>query len=209
MTEDNVRYFMCSGSCLVAKIVALRDEEKSLDITGLTYLLALPMYVHAFISVLVSVWAIASLASAIKQSKLINNTVLPPTDGSKQKTPLQRILKKFKGCRAIMIINFTSLVMVIFTIVLLLRTRNAQILPDYRIDFCHVTYAVNLVIPTLMAATNPLILVWFNEDLRARVGCCKKRTNEGRRSVQTAVSVVRLRKVDPEVRSDPQVQSEM
>ena len=108
-----------------------------------------------------------------------------------------------------MIINFTSLVMVIFTIVLLLRRRNAKILLDYRIDFCHVFYAVHLVIPTLMAATNPLILVWFNEDLRARVGCCKKRTNKGRRSVQTAVSVVRLRKVDPEVRSDPQVQSEM
>ena len=56
---------------------------------------------------------------------------------------------------------------------------------DGRISLCHSAYTVNMIIPSLIAATNPVILIKFNEDLGRRVAFWR---NDGRSQRQQALT---------------------
>ena len=162
------------------KIFALENDRLGYQIPIQSSLAPFPMYIHAFISVVVSIWAIAALVRAITHSTLTKHSAIPSREEVKRKTSLQRFLEKFKGCRAIMIINITSIMMVMCTAIHIARTRTT--IDPQNVSFCQISVALNLGLPTVMAATNPLIVIWFNQELRNRVKCscwkCDSRTNQ-------------------------------
>ena len=77
-----------------------------------------------------------------------------------------------------MVINLTSLVMVFSFLRHALLQADNDVFKIDEIDFCYSAYAVNIILPSLMAATNPLILVMFNADLKRRITFWKKTSLE-------------------------------
>ena len=166
-----IRRVVCIGTVIPLKEVSNEGGNSRIQPTVLALLSILPMYVHAIIATLVSIWAIVALAKTIKQSTVNKNT--SDQESAVQRTAFERIKHKFKGCRAIFVINLTSLLTTISTISYLSKINRFR-LPDGRITFCHSTYVVNFLMPSLIAATNPLILMKFNLELRNRAMFWKK-----------------------------------
>ena len=183
ISEDRnlVRDFVCSGTSVSIKVIDLGNGKERIRLSVRTIMAAFLMYFHAFISVVVSIWAIASLAIAIKLSKVtkhVNNATSNLNEPKhKPKGAFQKILTKFKSCRAIIMVNFTSMMMVISAATMVARSQATQIGPE-NVGHCRVAYTVNVIVPSIMSATNPFILVWYNEDLRARLMVCKKYTTD-------------------------------
>ena len=166
-----IRRLICVGTVIPLKEVSNEDGNSRIQPTDLAVLSILPMYIHAIIATLVSIWAIVALAKTIKQSTVNKN--ISDQDSAVQGTAFQRIKQKFKGCGAIFVINLTSLLTTISTISYLSKINRFR-LPDGRITFCYSTYVVNFLLPSLVAATNPLILMKFNLELRKRAMFWKK-----------------------------------
>ena len=182
ISEDRnlVRDFICSGTSVSIK-VDLGNGKERLRLSARTLMAAFLMYFHAFISVIVSIWAIVSLAIAIKLSKLTKNNATSSRNDPehKHKTAFQKILTKFKSCRAIIMVNFTSMMMVISAATMVVRSQATQIGPE-NVGHCRIAYTVNVIVPSIMSATNPFILVWNNEDLRARLMLCNCKNTSGK-----------------------------
>ena len=75
-----------------------------------------------------------------------------------------------------MVINF-----VIYALQFHLNPENDDDDDDGLISFCRSAYTANMIIPSLIAATNPVILIKFNEDLGRRVAFWR---NNGQETVE-------------------------
>ena len=228
ISEDRnlVRNFVCSGTCVSIKVNDLGNGKERIQLSVRTLMAAFLMYFHAFISVVVSIWAIASLAIAIRLSKVTKNINNATSNRNEPELKLklaafQKILKKFKSCRAIIMVNFTSMMMVISAATMVARSQVITQIGPENVGHCRVAYTcqtlsgplpqsgspareargaaaaaaphisnvklgrnvrqaytANVIVPSIMSATNPLILVWYNEDLRARLMFCKNTTDQ-------------------------------
>jgi hypothetical protein len=160
-----IKRFICIGASVSLRNVSSEDGIVSLQPGTLSQLSVVPMHLHAGIAAIVTIWAFVALTLTIKRSKVAKNC---DPNSNQQKTTVRYILKKFKGCGAIIIMNLTSLIMSIFLLIHTVKRIKSE-LGSRRIDFCHSAYAVNMALPTLIAATNPVILMRFNKPLRDRV----------------------------------------
>ena len=183
--KRHIKRFVCVGSSVALIKETSEEGGEDLKLSKLTELSAAPMYLHAVIAVIVTIWAVVALARAIQQSKVTKMS--GDQSSGEQTSAFQRIREKFKGCTAIIIINLTSLVMVVNMIIYAvqnhLKTKYGD--GDGRISLCHSAYTVNMIIPSLIAATNPVILIKFNEDLGRRVAFWR---NDGRSQRQQALT---------------------
>ena len=173
--DTYIKRFVCIGTVVAFKGTITEDGRKVAEATKLSKMEICPMYIHAIIAAVVTIWAVVALARTIQQSKVTK------TSGDRnvgiRKTAIRKIMEKFKGCGAIVIMNLTSLIMVISLVIYLLQTykggRNK--FTSNQISFCHSAYLVNMVLPTTIAATNPVILIMFNEELKKKAMFWRKR----------------------------------
>ena len=167
LNQDNVRFFLCSSLCISLKVFDLGEDKKGYQIYQVSKLAVLPMGVNALLTVVVSVWAIAALAVTIKQSRIVSNKTLPVE--TKRVSSLKNIHEKFKGCGAIALINTTSLAMMLAIMALAARTSDSSVFEADNVTFCQSSYTVSVLVPSLIAATNPLILILFNDDVKKKI----------------------------------------
>ena len=167
LNQDNVRFFLCSSLCISLKVFDLGEDKKGYQIYQVSKLAVLPMGVNALLTVVVSVWAIAALAVTIKQSRIVSNKTLPLE--AKRVSSLKNIHEKFKGCGAIALINTTSLAMMLAIMALAARTSDSSVFEADNVTFCQSSYTVSVLVPSLIAATNPLILILFNDDVKKKI----------------------------------------
>ena len=175
--ERNVlKNFVCAGAVIALQYKNISEEGQNgtsvhADASILSRISFLPMYFHAIIAVVVSIWAVIALAKTIRESKVTKNTRNPSSVAQKT-SAFQRVMIKFKGCGAIIIMNLANIILIVSLVSLVTTVRFSRLKyspDDETIDYCHFVYAVQLILPTLIAATNPLILMKFNLDLRKRV----------------------------------------
>ena len=167
-----VRNLVCSGTSVAVRFIDLPDGSIGWRVSARTIFAFVIMYVHALISILVSIWAIANLVKAIKQSKLTKNTVVSEEgDRKNERNTLRKTLKKFKSCQAIVLINLTYVAMVVGAVITIAQMPDGANGHYESVLNCRASYGINIVLPSIMAATNPIILIRFNEDIRARFTC--------------------------------------
>ena len=130
---DNVKLFLCNCLCISFKEFDLGEDGKSYQIYRLSKLAVLPMAVQALLTVVVSVWAIAALAVTIKQSRLVSNKT--HSSDAKKESFLKKIHDKFKGCGAIVMINTTSLAMIIAFLTLVIRLGDSPLFDINNVTF--------------------------------------------------------------------------
>ncbi|KAL5253678.1 hypothetical protein ACHWQZ_G013449 [Mnemiopsis leidyi] len=166
-----VRNLICTGTSVAVRFKRLPGGSVGWRVLSQTILSFVIMYIHALISILVSVWAIMNLLRAIKHSKLTKNSVFSK-EGDKRNF-LQETLRKFKSCKAIIIINLAYVVMVVGTVIAIVQMPDGDTVhgDQHSVQNCRVSYALNIFLPSIMAATNPLILIGFNEEVQARFSC--------------------------------------
>ena len=166
-----MRGVLCLGAVVSLKEVPDDESGGRIKATLLARLAMHPMYVHAVIATIVSIWAVLALARTIQQSTVNKNSGVQ--NPGIRETAFQKIRTKFKGCGAIVVINLTSMITTISLLAYIYQVKR-QVFDDGRISFCHSTYVVNFILPSLIAATNPLILMKFNLELRKIVMFWKK-----------------------------------
>ena len=167
LNHDNVKFFLCSSLCVSLKVFDLGENKKGYQVYQITKFAVLPMGVNALLTVVVSVWAIAALAVTIKQSRIVTNKTLPIE--AERVSFLKTIHEKFKGCGAIALINTTSLAMMLAIMTLAARSSDSSVFEADNVTFCQSSYSVNVVVPSVIAATNPLILILFNDDVKKKI----------------------------------------
>ena len=167
LNQDNVKFFLCSSLCISLKVFDLGENKKGYQVYQITKFAVLPMGVNALLTVVVSVWAIAALAVTIKQSRIVSNKT--PPEEAKRISSLKKINEKFKGCGAIALINTTSLAMMLAIMTLAARSSDSSVFEADNVTFCQSSYSVNVVVPSVIAATNPLILILFNDDVKKKI----------------------------------------
>ena len=178
---DNLKLFLCSYLCISFEGFDLGVGRKGYQIHGLSKLAILPMALHALLAVCVSLWAIVALTVTIKQSRHFSNKTQPlelEKSGSKGVLSFKKIKEKFKGCGAIVMINTTSLAMVIAVLSLTVRVETSPVFEDDNVPFCQSSYIVSVVITSVIAASNPLILILFNNDVMKRVAFWRGRSRD-------------------------------
>jgi hypothetical protein len=165
---DEIKNFVCSFSSISLDEIHLDNGRTAYRIHRFSKIATFPILLHAWVTVAVSVWAIFALARAIQQRQLtkVSSSDATPDENNNDPTALKR---KFRGCEAIVIINFTSLVMVISLVAHIMNQDGNIALELDHIDFCSTSYIVHVILPSIIAASNPLILMKFNQDLRCRV----------------------------------------
>ena len=166
-----MRRVLCLAAVVSLKEVPDEESGGRMQATLLARIAMHPMYVHAVIATIVSNWGVVALARTIQQSTVNKNSGVE--NPSIRETAFHKIRTKFKGCGAIVVINLTSMMTVISLLAYIYKVKR-RVFADGRIGFCHSTYVVNFFLPSLIAATNPLILMKFNLELRKRAMFWKK-----------------------------------
>ena len=100
----------------------------------------------------------------IKQSRILSNKTQPSE--AEKVSFLKKIHDKFKGCGAIVMINTTSLAMTIAFLSLVIRLGISPVFDVDNVTFCESSYIVSVIMTSVIAATNPLILIFFNDDIK-------------------------------------------
>ena len=173
--KNTLKNFICVGTVIALqfKNITLSGQDKQIqtaDASLLSRLSYIPMYFHAVIAVLVSIWAAVALARTIQESKVTKSCGM--SNCGTHRTPFQKAMNKFRGCGAIVIMNLTNVLLMVSLISLILTVKFADVkyaIGDGRIGFCQSIYVVQFVFPTIIASTNPLVLIKFNLELRRRV----------------------------------------
>ena len=182
--RNTLKNFICVGTVIALqfKNISMAGQDKQMqaaDASLLSRLSHIPMYFHAVIAVIVSIWAAVALARTIKENKVTKSCGM--SNCRTQKTPFQKAMNKFRGCGAIVIMNLTNICLMVSLISLILTVKYADVkyaVGDGRIGFCQSIYVVQFVFPTIIAATNPLVLMKFNLELRRRVVFWKRSSQQ-------------------------------
>jgi hypothetical protein len=98
------------------------------------------------------------------------------------KTPSTR--SQFKGCRAILLINFANFIYATSFVVHMIKNANLSQESEGRAEIeavCFDLFGLTVVMGAMISAFNPVVIIWCNKKLRRKLLCCSRRGAEGGR----------------------------
>ena len=165
---ENLKIFLCFASSIsVMSLSSNATQVEILVINPVSLYICVPFFVHGFIAAVVSLASIAVLYKVIRKRRRVNHDNLSKFPHSRRKF-INMKLSQLKGCRSIWVMNFTTLLSTVLIFSLLLTGE----LYDKAISgfqLCMPSYAVHFTIPSFIGASNPIILIWFNKELRSKL----------------------------------------